>query len=65
MNVIARFLPLPVSQASSRSAKDIALAEALNWVRHWQRDQECGLAPTPGSLAHIERTLANAVRGDA
>lgn len=60
MNAIARYFPLPVSEAPAVSQKDHALAEALNWVRHWQRDLECNLPPTAGSLAHVEQLLVDA-----
>jgi hypothetical protein len=37
-----------------------ALKNARAWVRHWQRDSECNLLPTPESLrkAEIDITIA-------
>ena len=38
-----------------------ALKDARAWVRHWQRDFEANLKPTPESLAKAEADLTVAI----
>lgn len=37
------------------------LRSALAWIEHWQRDVECGLKPTPESLAMAAAELCAAL----
>lgn len=50
-----------VNDLANIKAKDKALKDALDWVRHWQRDVAEGLKPTPDSLAMVEARLSSAL----
>jgi len=39
----------------------MALRNARAWVRHWKRDFDAGLKPTPESLASAEADLTAAI----
>jgi len=53
------------SQYPDVGTADHALAEALNYVRHWRRDRDDNCAPTLESLNHVEAVLRNAIASAA
>jgi len=38
------------------------LSSVLAWIEHWERDRECNLAPTAGSLASAKAEILAALR---
>jgi len=42
-----------------------ALKSANAYVKHWQRDRECNLMPTEGSLATAHAEISAAIKGAA
>lgn len=39
-----------------------ALNSALGWVKHWQADAACNLAPTQSSMEIAEREIADVLK---
>jgi uncharacterized membrane protein len=52
-------------QRQTINAMRKALASALGYVKHWQRDGECNLRPTAHSLATAHAEISAAIKGAA
>jgi hypothetical protein len=63
MNVTFRYGH--VNDLAKVKTKDEALSEALAFVQHWKRDASDNLAPTIGTLEHVEDVLRSAIGGAA
>lgn len=42
-----------VNDLANIAKKDAAITRTLEWIEHWKRDLEAGLAPTADSLDRV------------